>query len=74
MKSFVAALLNSILVAVIINTASWLPADELPSGIVAAERVEAAKVSACLHYIRISHAGLSELHPQNRVTMPHSVL
>ena len=42
MKSFVDALLNSILIAVIINTASWLPADELPSGIVAAERVEAA--------------------------------
>ena len=42
MKSFVAVLLNSILVVVITNTASWLPADELPAGIVDAERVEAA--------------------------------
>ena len=42
MKSYVAVLLKSILAVVMISVTSWLPAGELPSGIVDAERVEAA--------------------------------
>lgn len=42
MKPYAAVLLKSILLVAMIHTSSWLPAGELPSGIVDAERVEAA--------------------------------